>query len=245
MSEPPRYELARLATIRTFTYLWEAQLARARLDSEGITAVIADEHLIRMDWMISNAIGGVKLQVAPDDASRAVEVLDGSTPLAPLHLVTEEDRDQPRCPGCRSAELFRERWSRGLFLFGALALGFPLPALRPRWVCRHCGATWKEADVSSAPDEIESDASKAAEPATVGAFDLLWEAELARGRLAADGIDACVFEDKLPAMNPWTGAVRPACRVQVRAADRERALEILADLGLDDESLAETGADRP
>lgn len=62
-------------TLRQYSLPYEAHLDRARLESEGITAVIADEHTIAMQWMLSDALGGVRLRVLPDDLDRARRIL--------------------------------------------------------------------------------------------------------------------------------------------------------------------------
>ncbi len=43
-------DLEQLVTIETFSSPWQAQLARACLESEGIQAVVADEHFYRPLW---------------------------------------------------------------------------------------------------------------------------------------------------------------------------------------------------
>ena len=52
-----------LTTIGRFSHPLEAQIARARLEAAGIPAFVADEHTINMQWLYSNALGGVRLQV--------------------------------------------------------------------------------------------------------------------------------------------------------------------------------------
>ncbi len=64
-----------LVTIASFSFPHEAHIARAKLDSEGIPAVLADEFTISMQWLYSNALGGVKVQVPPSCAQRALEIL--------------------------------------------------------------------------------------------------------------------------------------------------------------------------
>jgi hypothetical protein len=85
----PEYELEKLVTIETFSSPWEAQLARACLEAEGIHSVIADEHFYRLYSALSNTLGGVRLQVRPEDAESATELLRNRRPI--LYLVTEED----------------------------------------------------------------------------------------------------------------------------------------------------------
>ena len=50
-------------TIATFPYSSEAQIVKGKLQSEGIQVYLADEYTIDSDPLISQAIGGVKIQV--------------------------------------------------------------------------------------------------------------------------------------------------------------------------------------
>ena len=64
-------EVRELVTIRQFRDLPEALLAKGSLESAGIECFLADENLVRLDWFISNFIGGIKLKVrVPDAATR-------------------------------------------------------------------------------------------------------------------------------------------------------------------------------
>jgi hypothetical protein len=84
-------DLERLVTVETFSSPWQAQLARACLESEGIHAVVFDEHFYRLYGALSGTLGGVKLQVRPEEAQRASELLRNRQPIPEIYLVTEED----------------------------------------------------------------------------------------------------------------------------------------------------------
>lgn len=64
-----------LVTIASFSFPHEAHIARAKLESEAIPATLADEYTISMQWLYSNALGGVKVQVPAPFAQRAIEIL--------------------------------------------------------------------------------------------------------------------------------------------------------------------------
>lgn len=89
MSNPPEYVIEKLVTLQTFSSSWEAELARACLETEGIYAVIADEHFFRLYGALSHTLGGLRLQVRPAEAERAAEMLRNRRPV--LYLVTEDD----------------------------------------------------------------------------------------------------------------------------------------------------------
>jgi Putative prokaryotic signal transducing protein len=65
-----------LVTLRQFRDIPAALLAKSILDSEDIECFLADENTIRMDWLLSNMLGGVKLWVKEEDAGRASELLE-------------------------------------------------------------------------------------------------------------------------------------------------------------------------
>ena len=52
-----------------------AYLLRARLEGSGITAYVRDEYLITLDWLYSNAVGAVKVDVSDEDYEKALEIL--------------------------------------------------------------------------------------------------------------------------------------------------------------------------
>jgi hypothetical protein len=64
-----------LTTVATFQLPAQAELARNALTDADIPAVVTDGEVIAMDWLLTNAVGGVKVQVRPEDADRAAAVL--------------------------------------------------------------------------------------------------------------------------------------------------------------------------
>jgi len=65
-----------LVTIKTFRKVEEAYLAASFLESEGIDTVIQNENFAQLYPFLSpNADGGIALQVAEEDAQRAIELL--------------------------------------------------------------------------------------------------------------------------------------------------------------------------
>jgi ribosomal protein L37AE/L43A len=203
MSDLMPDRLERFVTIATYVFPWEAQLAKARLESEGIDAVIADENAAGIYG--ANAIGGIKLRAREEDAGRAADLLRTLRPLPEIYLVTEEDSRRARCPACRSEDVAAEGW------------------FRRRWSCRACGAAWKDAEPEPAPRSHTA-------LVTVARFDTPWEAHLARTLLESQGIDACVLEERLPPLNLLTGEPLALNRVEVHTADAGRAFELLAEV---------------
>jgi hypothetical protein len=68
--------VSRLTTVASFDTAAKAGLARDTLAAAGIQAVLNDSEIVAAEWLISNAVGGVKLQVREEDAGRAAAVLE-------------------------------------------------------------------------------------------------------------------------------------------------------------------------
>jgi phage gp36-like protein len=64
-----------MKTLAAFNKPIDAHLLIARLQGSGIAAYARDEYMVTIDWLASNAVGGVKVDVADEDYDRAVEVM--------------------------------------------------------------------------------------------------------------------------------------------------------------------------
>jgi hypothetical protein len=126
-------ELRELVTIRRFRDLPEALLAKGSLESAGIEALLGDDNVIRLDWFWSNLIGGVKLQVDPEDADVASRILDQPIPEG-FDVAGVGEYHQPRCPRCQSLDVS------------------PIPWKRRAWNCYACKAEWEGSDDQGADE---------------------------------------------------------------------------------------------
>jgi hypothetical protein len=64
-----------LVTVATFSDAPEADLARQRLELEGIPAFVMDAQTAGVMPYLAGAMGGVRVQVEPKDLQRAKEIL--------------------------------------------------------------------------------------------------------------------------------------------------------------------------
>lgn len=65
--------------LATFSTAAEAHLLCAHLGGNGIKATMRDENIIMADWLLSNAVGGVKVDVADEDFERALTFVRAQT----------------------------------------------------------------------------------------------------------------------------------------------------------------------
>ena len=109
-----------MKTIATFSKPEEAHLFRTRLEAAGIPAYVQDEHFIQMDWLYSNAIGGVRVQIADEDVEAAREFLANDSPQrAP-------DAVDVVCPNCGSNDTAPDELPRRISFLSLLLFSFPL-----------------------------------------------------------------------------------------------------------------------
>jgi hypothetical protein len=144
-------EMRELVTIRQFRDLPEALLAKGSLESAGIECFLADENLVRLDWFISNFIGGIKLNVRAVDAENARKLLDEPI-LEGLYVQGVGLYEQPRCPECQSLDVNFQELDRPIAYMSAF-LRLPMPVQRPAWRCHACDAEWEDDGMNDAAAE--------------------------------------------------------------------------------------------
>ena len=133
-------------TIACYDLPYEAYIARARLEAEGIQTFIADEHTINMQWLYANALGGVKLQVKVRDANWASEIL--ATDFS-SDVEEQEGEDVLQCPYCGAGRLLPEVIGKRRAFLVFLGLDFPLYPVRRALKCQDCGTVTPESEFAS------------------------------------------------------------------------------------------------
>jgi Putative prokaryotic signal transducing protein len=136
-------EFRDLVTIRRYRDLSEAIVARAVIESAGIFCFLKDENLVRLDWQVSNFIGGIRLQVSANDVESAEAILSQPIPDE-IAIPDQPGFLQPRCPRCNSTDIAWERQGRKAALASLYLLSLPLPRGSESWTCSKCGLKWVE-----------------------------------------------------------------------------------------------------
>ena len=148
-SNPPSrratVEYRDLVTLRRYRDLSEAIVARAVVESAGIFCFLKDENLVRLDWQISNLLGGIRLQVGAADVEAAEAVLSQPVPDS-IDIPDQPDFEQPRCPRCNSTDIAWERQGRKAALVSLYLFSLPAPRGSESWRCSNCGLHWVDED---------------------------------------------------------------------------------------------------
>ncbi|MDH5216151.1 MAG: DUF2007 domain-containing protein [Gammaproteobacteria bacterium] len=131
-----------LKTVASFTDALQAHIAKGKLESEGIHATLAHEHHVWANWMISNAIGGVKIQVPQAEEEKAKGILSD---LEAGRFQIESDECY-ECPKCNSKDIIENKNSWRLAFLGLFFLHIPIPYRRNRVTCNSCRNKWKMED---------------------------------------------------------------------------------------------------
>lgn len=135
-----------LITINSYSEPLEAHIVKGRLEAEGIPTYIAHEHHISVAWYLSNALGGVKIQVHKQDYKKAINILKSLRNGEFEEELKKETKvsESNICPNCGSANCLSKFSLPLLFLvwfsIGLAVIVFPIH--RNKHTCVECGCKW-------------------------------------------------------------------------------------------------------
>lgn len=142
----------RLVTVASYDVAYKADLVKTALEEAGIEAFVVDREIVSMEWLLANAVNGVKVQVAEKDAGRAMafveelyrdgfdkmKVSDEELERQALEAAPDDDHDvplpeeetgqtseaaRPTEPGAK--EIDRDQYARRFMLCSVFSLAFP------------------------------------------------------------------------------------------------------------------------
>jgi hypothetical protein len=140
-------------TVAQYRDLPEALLAKGSLESAATECHLVDDNLVRLDWLWSNLLGGVKLVVKPEEEQSAREMLSQPIPER-IEVVGIGDYEQPRCPRCQSLDVNFQELDPAAYL--SLAISVPIPFHRKAWRCHSCRAEWEDDGAEAVRSESHS-----------------------------------------------------------------------------------------
>src|SRR5262249_58090794 len=89
--------MSQLVTVGVFGTPEEAYLCKNRLEAEGIDAQLVDAETVGMAWIYGNALGGIKVQVRPEQIEDAQRILELHEPVSPEDMDIEETPPSDEC----------------------------------------------------------------------------------------------------------------------------------------------------
>jgi len=104
------------------------------LAENDIQSFIANEQTIQSDWLLSQALGGIQLQVFEDDFENAEKILTDYHENNKFSLEVEHTVADPKfdffCPKCGSNHIYRDDSSTSFFGISLLS--------SHKFVCYYC-----------------------------------------------------------------------------------------------------------
>jgi len=142
-----------LTVAASFTYPYEADFAKALLESHDVDAWVLDGHQIQTRWHFSGALGGVKVSVRREDLVHAKQILaeDRSEQLETIPESALPAHPDEVCPSCggtnvisfmRNSRISGRTWL-GLLISLLITFIVPLRTVKEDWRCRTCSWEWE------------------------------------------------------------------------------------------------------
>ncbi|RZJ44556.1 MAG: DUF2007 domain-containing protein [Chryseobacterium sp.] len=112
----------------------EANRDKQILAENDIQSFIANEQTIQSDWLLSQALGGIQLQVFENDFENAEKILTDYHENNKFSLEVEHTIEDPKfdflCPKCGSNHIYRDDSSTSFFGISLIS--------SHKFVCYHC-----------------------------------------------------------------------------------------------------------
>jgi predicted RNA-binding Zn-ribbon protein involved in translation (DUF1610 family) len=122
-----------MVTVRTFDNYFSANIILGRLREAGIDCYLKDEYTVTIDPILSNAIGGIKLNVYKEDEEMVTTI---------LKEFDEEYLRSAVCPKCNTSNiLLVPKQGAGNFITAIFTWLFSSYAVAPEniYQCQQCG----------------------------------------------------------------------------------------------------------
>lgn len=112
----------------------EANRDKQILAESNVQSFIANEQLIQSDWLLSQAVGGIQLQVFENDFEQAEKILKDYQENEKFSLEVEHTVENPEfdlvCPKCGSNHIYRDDSATSFFGISILT--------SHKFICYYC-----------------------------------------------------------------------------------------------------------
>ena len=122
-------------TVDRYFHPTEAHIAAGKLQSEGIPVFLLGINHASANWLLSNALGGIRLQVPASQVDDARRLL--------AQIAKPDDKGQHPCPECGGSDTTAMSNSRKIAFLAVHLFSIPLPWRANRRHCQSCGAEWE------------------------------------------------------------------------------------------------------
>ena len=143
----------KIVTLITFMFPTEAYPLMSRLEEEGIECFLGDENIVSVHPFLSNAVGGVKVNIKESDSEKALLVLS----QIKQDNKREERKVDPKwakdfvpidtfCPECESFQVYQKKFPlyKTILAIVFIPIYLPLLFMLKNHYCADCGHIWKQ-----------------------------------------------------------------------------------------------------
>lgn len=128
-----------LVTVARYDSSIRAHIVKAHLEGHDMVCFVFDAHMIDLNPLVSNALGGVKIKVREKDAEEAIRLIQALED-APY---TDDNDEVIACPNCGSTSYYTHfnsmRDARSIIAFLIAFWTFVFPIYRKRVLrCKEC-----------------------------------------------------------------------------------------------------------
>lgn len=132
-----------MVTLKIFDNPIDAHILKTKLESEGISCYLFDENIVGINPLLNIAVGGIKLNVSPEDLDKALQVLAESDSA----VLRDSTNTAIVCPHCHSDQIDntynRPKGIRSLLatLFSLATFTYPL-YINKSYRCKDCNTAF-------------------------------------------------------------------------------------------------------
>ena len=122
-------------TVDRFFHPTDAHIAAGKLESEGIPVFLLGINHASVNWLLSNALGGIRIQVPAECVDDARKVL--------AEIAKPSESGKPVCPKCGSSDTSAMSNSRKIAFLAVHIFSIPWRWRSDQRHCQSCGAEWE------------------------------------------------------------------------------------------------------
>lgn len=122
-------------TVDRFFHPTDAHIAAGRLETEGIPVYLLGINHASANWLLSNALGGIRLQVPAEYVDDARQIL--------AQTAESSNKGAFQCPECGGTDTTAMSDSRKIAFLAVHLFSIPLPWRTNRRRCQSCGVEWE------------------------------------------------------------------------------------------------------
>lgn len=122
-------------TVDRFFHPTDAHIAAGKLESEGIPVFLLGINHASANWLLANALGGIRLQVPASRVDDARQLL--------AQIAKANNESEIECPECGGSDTDAMSNRRKIAFLAVHLFSIPLPWRSNRRHCQSCGAEWE------------------------------------------------------------------------------------------------------